>query len=157
MTTPIQTAKNIINGIINTIKGLFNFKLRFPEVSIPHIKLPHFNLSGSFDPLKGKIPSVGINWYAKGGIFKKPTLFAGDGGFNGVGEAGPEAALPLNDKTLGGIGRGIIDALGGDMSGINLTINVNADVTPATIKKIQGAVVDGITRAQNAKSRAIGG
>lgn len=157
MTNPIQTAKGIINGIINTIKGLFNFKLRFPEVSIPHIKLPHFNLSGSFDPLKGKIPSIGINWYAKGGIFKKPTLFAGNGGFNGVGEAGPEAALPLNDKTLGGIGRGIIDALGGDMGGINLTINVNADVTPATIKKIQGAVVDGITRAQNAKTRAIGG
>lgn len=158
MTGPIEAAKGVISGIVNTIKGLFNFHLSFPAISIPHIPLPHFSLEGSFNPLKGQIPHVGINWYAKGGIFTKPTMFAAPGGYNGVGEAGPEAALPLNAKTLGGIGKGIAEAtgsLGGDT--INITIQVLADTSAQTIKKITDAVSDGITRSQNAKARALGG
>ncbi|MFT9269696.1 MAG: phage tail tape measure protein [Liquorilactobacillus nagelii] len=107
MVSPINAAKSVISGIVQTIKGLFNFRLRFPSISIPHIPLPHFSLSGSFNPLKGKIPHVGINWYAKGGIFDQPTLFPTNSGFNGLGEAGPEAALPLNAENLAGIGKGI--------------------------------------------------
>ena len=158
MTGPIEAAKGVISGIVNTIKGLFNFHLSFPAISIPHIPLPHFSLEGSFNPLKGKIPHVGINWYAKGGIFTKPTMFAAPGGYNGVGEAGPEAALPLNAKTLGGIGKGIAEAtggLGGDT--YQITIQVLADTSAQTIKKITDAVSDGITRAQNSKARALGG
>lgn len=158
MTGPIEAAKGVISGIVNTIKGLFNFKLSFPAIHIPKIPLPHFSLEGSFNPLKGQIPHVGVNWYAKGGIFTKPTMFAAPGGYNGVGEAGPEAALPLNAKTLGGIGKGIAEAtggLGGDT--INVTIQVLADTSAQTIKKITDAVSDGITRAQNSKARALGG
>ncbi len=152
----LNGALNVVSGIVNRIKGLFNFSLRFPSISIPHIPLPHFSLSGSFNPLKGQIPRIGVNWYAKGGIFTKPTLFAANGGYNGVGEAGPEAALPLNDKTLGGIGKGIVDALGGEMGGTQIVIQVNADTTPATINKIRDAVMDGITRSQAAKARVTG-
>ncbi|MBZ5968965.1 phage tail tape measure protein [Leuconostoc gasicomitatum] len=158
MTGPIQAARDIISGIVDRIKNLFNFRLHFPEISIPHISLPHFSLEGSFNPLKGQIPHVGINWYAKGGIFNKPTMFAAPGGFNGVGEAGPEAALPLNAKTLGGIGRGIAEAtgeFGGDT--YQVTVQVLADTSAQTIKKLTDAVTDGITRAQNSKVRAIGG
>lgn len=158
ITAPIKAAKGVISGIVDSIKRLFNFKLRFPSIDIPHIPLPHFSLSGSFNPLKGKIPHIGVNWYAKGGVFTKPTLFANNGGFSGVGEAGPEAALPLNAKTLGGIGKGIAEAtggLGGDT--INVTVQVMADTSAQTIKKLTDAVTDGITRAQNSKARAIGG
>lgn len=158
ITAPIRAAKGVISGIVDSIKRLFNFRLRFPSIDIPHIPLPHFSLSGSFNPLKGRIPHIGVNWYAKGGIFNKPTMFAAPGGFNGVGEAGPEAALPLNAKTLGGIGKGIAEAtggLGGDT--INVTVQVMADTSAQTIKKLTDAVTDGITRAQNAKARAIGG
>lgn len=158
MTGPIEAAKGVISGIVNTIKGLFNFHLSFPSINIPHIPLPHFSLEGSFNPLKGQIPHVGVNWYAKGGIFNKPTMFAAPGGYNGVGEAGPEAALPLNAKTLGGIGKGIAEAtggLGGDT--YQITIQVLADTSAQTIKKITDAVSDGITRAQNSKARALGG
>ncbi len=158
ITGPIQAAKGVISGIVDSIKRLFNFKLKFPKIDIPHIPLPHFNLSGSFNPLKGKIPHIGVDWYAKGGVFTKPTLFANNGGFSGVGEAGPEAALPLNAKTLGGIGKGIAEAtggLGGDT--INVTVQVLADTSAQTIKKITDAVTDGITRSQNSKARAIGG
>lgn len=158
ITAPIRAAKGVISGIVDSIKRLFNFRLKFPKIDIPHIPLPHFNLSGSFNPLKGKIPHIGVNWYAKGGIFNKPTMFAAPGGFNGVGEAGPEAALPLNAKTLGGIGKGIAEATGG-LGGetINVTVQVLADTSAQTIKKLTDAVTDGITRAQNSKARAIGG
>lgn len=101
ITNPIESAKNTISGIVERIKGLFNFRLRFPSIDIPHIPLPHFTLSGSFNPLKGKIPSVGINWYAKGGLFSSPSVI-------GVGEAGDEAVLPLKDSVLGRIANGII-------------------------------------------------
>lgn len=150
---------NTISGIVDKIKGAFNFNLKFPDIKIPHIPMPHFNISGSFDPLKGKIPSVGINWYAKGGIFNKPTLFAANGGFNGLGEAGPEAALPLNKKTLGGIGEGIAQAMGSNGLGDKFEININvmADVTPKTINQISEQVQVGMTRALNAKNRVIGG
>lgn len=101
MTSPIQAAQNVISGIVNRIKSLFNFRLKFPSIDIPHIPLPHFTISGSFNPLKGKIPSVGINWYAKGGLFSSPSII-------GVGEAGDEAVLPLKDSVLGRIANGII-------------------------------------------------
>lgn len=98
ITTPIEAAKNVVSGIIDKIKGLFNFSLKFPSISIPHIPLPHFSLSGSFNPLKGQIPSIGIDWYAKGGILTKPTIFGANGNSLMVGgEAGKEAVAPLSD------------------------------------------------------------
>lgn len=98
ITTPIEAAKNVVSGIINTIKGLFNFSLKFPSISIPHIPLPHFSLSGSFNPLKGQIPSIGIDWFANGGILTKPTIFGANGNSLMVGgEAGKEAVAPLSD------------------------------------------------------------
>jgi len=85
---PMETAKNFVKNIIDTIKGFFNF-----TVSWPHIPLPHFSISPSGwsigDLLEGSIPSLGIEWYAKGGIFNKPSII-------GVGEAGPEAVIPIN-------------------------------------------------------------
>lgn len=91
MTSPVESAKNVISGIVDKIKSLFNFKLSFPKISIPHIPLPHFSLSGSFNPLKGKIPSIGINWYATGGIATGASVV-------GIGEAGDEAIVPLSNK-----------------------------------------------------------
>lgn len=87
ITHPIETAKNLIKGIVDKIKGFFSF-----SVKAPHIPLPHFSIKPAGwrvgDLLEGKIPSLGISWYAKGGIANKPVI--------GVGEAGPEAILPLD-------------------------------------------------------------
>ena len=107
----INGAKDAVSNAINAIKNLFNF-----EITWPHIPLPHFSISGSANPLdwlKNGVPKIGIEWYAKGGIMTAPTLF----GFNGNnamvgGEAGPEAVLPLNKKTLGTIGESVADAWG---------------------------------------------
>ena len=98
ITTPVESAKNIVSGIIDKIKGLFNFSLKFPSISIPHIPLPHFSLSGSFNPLKGQIPRIGVDWFANGGILTKPTAFGMNGNNIMVGgEAGKEAVAPLSD------------------------------------------------------------
>lgn len=85
---PIQKARDTIKGIIEKIKGFFNFTF-----SIPKIKLPHFGITPKGwkigDLLKGKIPKLSIDWYATGGVFTQPNVI-------GVGEAGPEAVVPLN-------------------------------------------------------------
>lgn len=155
ITGPMDAAKNMISGIINAIKGFFSFSITWP-----HIPLPHFSINPSGwqigDLLKGKIPSLGINWHAKGGIFNKPTLFAGQGGMHGVGEAGPEAVVPLNAKTLAGIGAGIaanMDNLGQPQ----ININVYADVTDSTIKKIGREVQSAMARTARNKNVAMGG
>lgn len=84
---PIRTAVEFVRNMINKIKGFFNFK-----VSLPKIKLPHFSIKPKgwklSDLLKGSIPHLGISWYAQGGIFNSPSVI-------GVGEAGPEAVLPI--------------------------------------------------------------
>lgn len=89
---PIKTAKSLLAGLVNGIKGLFNFRIR-----LPHIPLPHFSLSGSFNPLKGKIPSISVKWYANGGLIDTPTLLGMNGNRLTVGgEAGPEMVVPLS-------------------------------------------------------------
>lgn len=95
ITKPIERAKETVRGIINNIKDFFKFK-----VELPKIKLPHFSIKPKGwelgDLLKGSIPKLAIDWYAKGGIFDKPTIFPTASGMKGVGEAGPEAVTPIS-------------------------------------------------------------
>ena len=116
----INAAYNAVSSAIEAIKGLFSF-----QISWPHIPLPHFSISGSANPLdwlSGGLPSIGIEWYAKGGIMTKPTVFGQNGNNLMVGgEAGKEAILPLNDHTLSGIGKGIAAHLENN-GGVNVNI-----------------------------------
>lgn len=116
----INAASNAVGSAIEAIKGFFNF-----QISWPHIPLPHFSISGSANPLdwlSGGLPSIGIEWYAKGGIMTKPTVFGQNGNNLMVGgEAGKEAILPLNDHTLSGIGKGIAAHLENN-GGVNVNI-----------------------------------
>lgn len=116
----IDGAASAVGSAIEAIKGFFNF-----QISWPHIPLPHFSISGSANPLdwlSGGLPSIGIEWYAKGGIMTKPTVFGQNGNNLMVGgEAGKEAILPLNDHTLSGIGKGIAAHLENN-GGVNVNI-----------------------------------
>ena len=97
ITSKITAAKNTVKSIIDAIKGFFNFKFKWPSIPMPHFSI---NPSGwrIGDLLKGSIPSLGINWYAKGGILDGAQVFgAANGKLLGGGEAGKEAVLPLSE------------------------------------------------------------
>ena len=152
----INAAKDAVSNAINAIKNLFNF-----QISWPHIPLPHFRVSGSANPLdwlKGNIPSIGIDWYAKGGILTKPTAFGMNGNNIMVGgEAGREAVLPLNEKNLSAIGRGIAQTMGGNTPSINITITGNIIREEADITKIANQVAQRIADELQRKTQLKGG
>lgn len=152
----INGAKDLVSSAISAIKGLFNF-----SVSWPHIPLPHFSVSGSANPLdwlsKG-VPSISIEWYAKGGIMTKPTIFGANGNNLMVGgEAGNEAVLPLNERTLGAIGRGIAQTMGENPTNINITITGNVVREEADIARIADQVAQRIADELQRKTQLRGG
>lgn len=157
MVTPVQAAKNTISGIVSAIKGFFSgMHLRIPKISLP--AMPHFSISGGFDLKKMTVPHLNVKWYAKGAIFKKPTLFDGPTGLSGGGEAGPEAMLPLNKSTLSMIG----DQISKNMKNAqmpNITINVTGgNGTPTDISQAVADAMQNIFRQQfNNQSDAFGG
>ena len=152
----INGAKDLVSTAINAIKGLFNF-----SISWPHIPLPHFSVSGSANPLdwiSQGVPSVSIEWYAKGGIMTKPTIFGMNGNNLMVGgEAGNEAVLPLNDKTLGAIGRGIAQTMGETSPTINITITGNTVREEADISRIADEVAQRIADELQRRTQLRGG
>lgn len=102
-------AKNIVSGVIDAIKGFFNFRISWPHIPLPHI---HYELIEV--PLLGQIPNpatLSVEWYAKGGIFNGPSVI-------GVGEAGPEAVVPLSGSRAQPFADAIADALAEKIGGI---------------------------------------
>ena len=90
--TPINTARDTVKNAIDKIKGFFNFSW-----SLPHLKMPHPTISGSFSLNPPSVPSFSIEWYRSGGIMTKPTVFGASGTtLLAGGEAGDEAILPLS-------------------------------------------------------------
>lgn len=85
ITTPINTAVNLVKTAINKIKQIINGA----KLKLPKIKLPHFKISGKLSLNPPSIPKVSVSWYKQGGIFDSASLI-------GVGEAGPEAVVPLD-------------------------------------------------------------
>lgn len=140
ITAPIIAAKNIIEGAIQKIKSIFSgLKLQLPK-----FKLPHFKIDGGSPPWglggKGRKPSFDVEWYAKGGIFDSPSIV-------GIGEAGPEAVIPL-DTLWNKLDR-IADGAGA--SGV--TINVYG-APGMSVDELAEAVERRMTRALKQNRRA---
>lgn len=94
-TSIFDNVKNVVHNAIEYIKGLFNF-----QWSLPHIKLPHFSITGQLDLLAvpPQIPSVSIEWYKKAMnepyIMNGATIFgAANGRLLGGGESGSEVVV----------------------------------------------------------------
>lgn len=105
MTWPYRKAWEVIKGVVDKIKSFFPIKI---GDFFGHIKLPHFKLEGEFSLNPPSVPSLHIDWYDKGGIFKHPSII-------GVGEKRPEFVGALDDlRTIvreesgGGIAGGIV-------------------------------------------------
>ena len=133
---PFETARDIIKGVVDKIKGFFSgLKLKFPN-----IKLPHFKVSPSGwkigDLLKGSIPKLGVEWYAKAMqnpiVMTKPTIWGYDpetGNLKGGGEAGSEVVSGTN--TL--------------MNMIRSAVSVQNETVVTVLTAILDAIVNGNT------------
>ena len=84
--SPITAAVNFVKEQIDKIKNFFSAL----TISLPHIKLPHFSISGQFSINPPSVPTLGVNWYDRGGIFERPSII-------GVGEKRPEFVGALDD------------------------------------------------------------
>lgn len=124
MTNPFETAWNIISGIVEKLKSVFNFSW-----SLPNIALPHFRVDGGRFPYgiggRGWMPSFGVDWYAKamqnGMILRNPTIFGmSNGSMLGAGEAGSETIVGTNSLM-----NMIRSAVGNGAPVINMTVNAS--------------------------------
>lgn len=124
ITSPINDAWNFVSSIPGRIQGAFSGI----RISLPHISLPHFHVSWRDIGGVVELPSISVNWYAKGASFDKPSII-------GVGEAGLEHVTPdaklrtsVRESVEAGISRALDRLSGGFGCGAQVNVTVNATV-----------------------------
>lgn len=135
MAKPVEKARDIIKGIIDKIKGFFNFTFKLPS-----IKLPRFSIKPSGwkigDLLKGSIPKLGIDWYAKAMnnpmLLDEPTAFgvSSSGNIRVGGEAGSEIVGGAN-TIMGMISNAVSSNNGGMEDKLDRLISLLTNYLPA--------------------------
>ena len=90
ISSKINGARDVVKNAISTIKSTMNFSWK-----LPNLKLPHISIDGSFSLNPPSVPHFSIAWRAKGAVFDQPTIMPTRLGWQGVGEAGPEAVAPI--------------------------------------------------------------
>lgn len=98
----INAAKDAVKTAIDKIKSFFSFKWELPKIKTPKITIKWetegiLAEAAKFIGLKG-LPKFDIAWNALGGVFDKPTVFNYGGSLQGIGEAGAEAVVPLENN-----------------------------------------------------------
>lgn len=111
ITNKLEAAKSVVSNMIEKIKGFFNFNW-----SLPKIKLPHFSVSGSANPidwLSQGVPKIKIDWYRKAYnspyLFDKQTVLPFADGFKGFGDGAGAEIVYGRDNLM----RDIQEAVGG--------------------------------------------
>lgn len=100
ISSAINGAKEAVSSALEKIKGFLKGELTFP-----HIKVPHFHISGGVIPWgiggKGTKPTVSVEWYRKAMnqavLLNGATIFGAMGdSLMGGGESGKEVILGLD-------------------------------------------------------------
>lgn len=85
----IDAARSFVKGGLDAIGGFFSgLRLEFPK-----IKMPHFSINGEFSLAPPSVPHLAVDWYRTGAIATGPSVV-------GIGEAGPEAVVPLSGRYM---------------------------------------------------------
>lgn len=99
----LEAVNSIMESVMTKVEGAVQFLIDVFDFDwhLPHIKLPHFSINGSFSLNPPSAPSFGIDWYAKAMdnpmIMNSPTAF----GINSLGQimAGGEAGSEVVSGT----------------------------------------------------------
>lgn len=142
----INNAKTAVKNAIDAIKGILS-----GELSFPHIKIPHFSLSGKFSLQEGTVPKITVSWYKKAYqnpvMFSSPTVMATPNGLKGFGDGnGAEIVLGL-DKL-----RELVGAMDN-----NVSVNVYLQGDARQIFKVVRQENSIRTKATNYNALAVGG
>lgn len=112
-------AKSTVSGALSAISGFFaGLHLQFP-----HINLPHFSISGDFSIVPPSVPTISVSWYRTGAIAMGASVV-------GIGEAGPEAVVPLSGSEMDPYADAVADRISerGGSAGTTVIYNIG-DVT----------------------------
>lgn len=110
--------KSRIRSGLDAIASFF----RNCRLELPHIRLPHFSISGGFSLDPPSIPHISVAWYKTGGIAKSASIV-------GIGEAGREAVVPLEGRYMQPFAQAIADRMNFENShGGIINIVLNQDI-----------------------------
>ena len=113
-TDKLGAIKDFANGIVEWLKGIFNFEWTFPHINLPHFSWEWLDLGGIVS-----LPVISVDWYKKAYdtpyLFTDPTVVGG----RGFGDGGGSGEIVYGRDQLM---RDIAEASSGD-----ITINVYAN------------------------------
>lgn len=152
--SPIKSAIDFVGRQVDRVKGFFSGL----KIELPHIKLPHFSIEGSFSLKPPSVPHLGVSWYKTGGVFNQASVI-------GVGEEPgvSEAVLPLKASVLGTIGKMIVanmpntvtKEIGGQQVVNNVSVEVNGNIDSVErTNQLADVIVNRITNQQTQKATA---
>lgn len=134
--------RDTIREKVQALRNLMNFSW-----SLPHIKLPHFSIYGSFSLNPPRVPHFSVQWYKKAYqnpvLFTSPTVLQTPYGAKGFGDgSGGEVVLGMNKL------RELVGAEQGDV-----VINVYA-TEGMNINQLADKIQDRFVQLQRQRSAA---
>jgi len=85
----MSEAESAVSSACSRMQSEVNgMHLQIPTITVS--ALPHFSMSGTFDPKSGSVPTVSVSYYASGGFTDGPIAIAG--------EAGTEAVISFDKR-----------------------------------------------------------